>query len=68
MGSRCKRCVIDSIHGYSHKSCYTCLLKDQGVKVCVVCFCDLNNYSQLCDKCIYTPTVEITNKKRRNYL
>ena len=65
MSSRCKRCIMDSIHGYSHKSCYTCLLKEIGIKVCVVCFCDLDNSSQLCRDCVYKPTIEITNKKKK---
>ena len=67
MGSRCKRCVIDSINGYHHKSCYTCLLREQGIKVCVVCFITIGNNSQLCGNCEYIPTIEITRKKcKRN--
>jgi len=65
MGSRCKRCVIDSIRGYHHPSCYTCFLRETQIKVCVVCFKNINNNSQLCGKCEYEPTIEITHKKKR---
>ena len=64
MGSRCKRCVTDSINGYSHKECYTCLLKQQGIKICVVCFQSINNTSQICIDCKeYKPTMDITRHK-----
>jgi predicted amidophosphoribosyltransferase len=66
MGSRCKRCVMDSIHGYSHKECYSCYLKNAKINVCVVCFKDIDNSSQLCRDCVYTPTIEITRQKKLN--
>ena len=64
MTSRCKRCIIDYIHGYPHPECYTCKLKQSKIKVCVVCFKGINNTSQLCSSCEYTPTFEITRYKK----
>ena len=63
MGSRCKRCVIDSIHGIHHGECYTCYLKEIRIKTCVVCFKSINDSSQLCRGCVYEPTYDITRKK-----
>ena len=63
MGSRCHRCVIDSIHGYRHKACYSCYLWNAKIKICVVCFQTIGNRSQLCSGCEYKPTIEITRDK-----
>ena len=64
MGSRCLRCVMDSINGYLHPECYTCMIKQSKVKVCVVCFKDIQTRKELCKDCKYKPTFELTREKK----
>ena len=68
MSSRCKRCIIDAINGFHHGECYTCHLRERRIKTCVVCFKSINNNKQLCNDCVYVPTCEITNLKKKLYI